>query len=231
MIPTPTLETLLEKLSSLSSPANVEGQRRFGIRGEIQLGVSVIDLRSLARGTHDHELALALWQTRIHEARILASLVDDPAQVTLAQIEEWVTCFDSWDLCDEVTDELLIHTPFILELIPAWAAREEEFVRRSAFASIAALVVHHKDVPDEMVHTYFALIEAAAGDERNYVWKAVNWALRNIGKWRQNLRTEAVACARRVQGQGTRSARWIANDALREFEKKFGTEFVNPIQG
>jgi 3-methyladenine DNA glycosylase AlkD len=157
---------------------------------------------------------------------MLAGFVDDPAQVTRAQMEQWVNEFESWDICDQVTDELFIHTAYILEAIPDWAAREEEFVRRAAFASIAALVVHRKDIPDETVRGYFALIEAAADDNRNFVWKAVNWALRNIGKWRKGLRADAVACARRVLKRDTPAARKIAKDALKEFETKFGADYV-----
>lgn len=228
---TSRLDEMLAQLKALASVAHVEGQRRFGIRGEVLLGVSIYDLRKLSKGMRDHNLAQQLWQTGIHEARILAGQVEDPAQVTRAQMEAWVNDFDSWDLCDQVTDELFIHTAYAEEVIPTWAKREEEFVRRAAFAMIAAMVVHRKDVTDESMRSYFSLIEAAAGDERNFVWKAVNWALRNLGKWRPALRNEAVACAKRVLAQGSRGARLIANDALREFEKKFSIQYVNSIQG
>jgi len=228
---TPTLDEMLAQLSQMANPANVEGQKRFGIRGEKLLGISMYDLRDLSKGINDHELALQLWQTGIHEARMLAGQIDVPAQVTRAQMEAWVNEFDSWDLCDQVTDELFIHTTFAEEVLPVWAQREEEFVRRAAFAMIAAMVVHRKDISDESMRGYFALIETYASDERNFVWKAVNWALRNLGKWRPRLRAEAVACAKRVFAQGSRGARLVANDALREFEKKFGVEYVNSIQG
>ncbi len=228
---TPTLAEMMDNLNALANPENVAGQQHFGIQGEKMLGISMYDIRALAKGVRDHELALQLWQTGVHEARILAGEVDDSALVTREQMEAWAAGFDSWDVCDQVTDELFIHTAHCLEVIPAWAKREEEFVRRAAFAMIAALVVHRKDVPDETVRSYFALIEAAAYDERNFVWKAVNWALRNIAKWRPSLRAEAVACAKRVLAQGSKGARKIANDALREFEKKFGSEYVHSIQG
>jgi 3-methyladenine DNA glycosylase AlkD len=227
---TPTYDELIAQLNSLANPANVAGQQRFAITGGIQLGISVTDLRKLAKGIRSHDLAAQLWASGIHEAQIMAALVDEPEWVTLEQMEKWAGEFRSWDICDEVTDDLFIHTKYCQQVIPLWAAREEEFVRRAAFAMIAALVIHRKDIPDEQVRPYFALIEAAAGDNRNFVRKAVNWALRNIAKFRPGLRTEAVACARRVLAQGTPSARWIASDALREFEKKFGSEYVASIK-
>ncbi len=228
---TPTCDELIAKLRALGTPENVAGQQRFAIVGGEQLGVSIYDVRKLARGIRDHALALQLWQSGVHEAQILAAMVDDPQQVTLAQMEEWVSQFQSWDVCDETADILFIHTPYCCAVIPQWAIREEKFVRRAAFAMIAALAIHRKDISDDQVRVYFTLIESAAGDGRNFVKKAVNWALRNIAKFRSGLRAEAVACARRVLAQGTPSARFIANDALREFEKKFGSEYVSAIKG
>jgi len=149
-------------------------------------------------------------------------MVDDPAQATLSQLEAWVVEFDSWDICDIVTDELFIHAPNMLEVIPQWAVREEEFVKRAAFAMIAAIVVHRKDIPDDIIRSYFSLIEAAADDDRNFVKKAVNWALRNIAKWKPSLREEAITCAKRLLVSDSPSARWIAKDAIKEFNKKFG---------
>jgi len=227
----PTCDELITQLRTLGTPENVAGQQRFAIVGGEQLGVSIYDVRKLARGIRDHVLAQQLWQSGVHEAQILAAMVDDPQQVTLAQMEEWVSQFQSWDVCDETTDILFIHTPYCRAVILQWAAREEEFVRRAAFAMIAALAIHRKDIPDYQVREYFTLIESTAGDGRNFVKKAVNWALRNIAKFRPGLRAEAVACARRVLAQGTPSARFIANDALREFEKKFGSEYVSVIKG
>ena len=227
----PTCDELIAQLRALGIPENVAGQRRFAIVGGVQLGVSIYDVRRIAKGIRDHALALELWNTGIHEAQILASMVDDPQQVTLAQMEEWVSRFQSWDVCDEVCDILFIHTPYCQQVVPLWAAREGEFVRRAAFAMIAALAIHRKDIPDDQVREYFALIESSSGDNRNFVKKAVNWALRNIAKFRPGLRAEAVACTRRILAQGTPSARFIANDALREFEKKFGSDYVAAIKG
>ncbi len=222
MTASPSANDLLDQLRTLSNTETLASQTRFGIVGHERLGVSIYDLRRIAKGIQNHTLALELWQTGIHEARIVAAMVDDPAQVTLAQLEEWVVDFDSWDICDIVTDELFIHSPVMLEVIPQWAVREEEYVKRAAFAMIAAIVVHRKDVSDDIIRSYFSLIEAAANDNRNFVKKAVNWALRNIGKWKPSLRSEAIACANRVLSQDSLSARWIAKDALREFIKIFG---------
>jgi 3-methyladenine DNA glycosylase AlkD len=217
-----TADDLIAGLRAYANPETLASQTRFGIRGSVRLGVSLYDLRKLAKGLKDHQLAQDLWQSGIHEARMLAAMVDDPRQVTNAQLEAWVVEFDSWDICDVVTDEVFIHAPGMLDLIPQWAVREEEFVKRAAFAMIAALVVHRKDIPDEIVKNYFPLIENAANDDRNFVKKAVNWALRNIGKFRPSLRSEAVACANRILLQDSPSARWIAKDAIKEFILKFG---------
>ncbi len=219
----PTLDELLNQLHTLADPAVLQSQQRFGISGANQLGISIYTLRKLARGVHSHDLALGLWNSGLHEARLLAAFVDEPEKATRQQVEEWCSQFDSWDVCDIVTDELFIHTPFILELLPAWAACEEEFVRRAAFASIAALTVHRKDLADEQVAPFFDLITAAATDPRNFVKKAVNWALRNIGKHRPALRPRARALAQQLAASDDKTARWIGKDALKEFQAKFDT--------
>ena len=223
MTPIPAYDEVMNKLYALENPVNVAGQQRFGIRGEKMLGTSIYDLRKLARGVRDHELALRLWASGVHDARLLATMVDNPAQVTREQMNAWVEDFDSWDLCDQATDNLFIHCDGILELIPGWAQCEEEYVRRASFAAIAAIAWHGSRFPDEVAAGYLPLIEAYAHDPRNYVKKAVNWALRNIGKKRPALLAEAAACARRLAERPESSARWIGKDALREFNKKFGT--------
>ncbi len=213
-------------MNALANPVNVAGQQRFGIRAEKMLGISIYDLRKLAKGIHDHELAQRLWATGIHDARLLAALVDEPGKVTREQMNRWVEEFDSWDICDQVTDNLFIYADGIFELIPQWAQREEEYVRRAAFASIAAIAWNDRQFPDEAVAGFFPLIEEYAVDPRNFVKKAVNWALRNIGKRRPNLHSEAVACARRLIERPEASCKWIGRDAMREFEKKFGAQMT-----
>jgi len=220
----PSYSELLARLEDMANAEVKSSQDRFGIKGEKRLGISLYTLRDMAKGIRDHDIALALWQSRIHEARMLAAMIDEPSKVTVSQAEQWVTQFDSWDICDIVTDEVFIHTPFILDLIPLWAARDEEFVKRAAFASIAALVVHRKDIPDSEIVPFFNLIAKCATDSRNFVKKAVNWALRNIGKFRPELRKQAWELAESLSASEDKTARWIGKDAVREFEKKYGGE-------
>jgi len=204
-------------LAARGSAENRAGMARYGINVTCAFGVSVTEIRRLAKviGT-DHGLALALWKTGNHEARLLAGMIDDPAAVDEAQLEKWASGFDSWDICDQTCANLFDRTDFARLKVVEWAAREEEFVKRAAFALIAALAVHDKRAPDEVFERFLPVIAAAADDERNFVKKAVNWALRNIGKRNQALNAAAVACAQKIAARGTRSARWIAADALRE---------------
>jgi 3-methyladenine DNA glycosylase AlkD len=199
----------------------VEGMKRFGIRPERPMGLSTPQLRAIARGIiqkggRDQALAEALWGTRIHDARILAALVGDPKAITRAAMDGWARDFASWDICDACCCNLFDKSPYVWSQIRKWAPRRGEYVRRAAFSTIAALAVHDKAAEDRVFIDALPLIEAYAFDDRNFVKKAVNWALRNIGKRNEALRVEAMACAERVRAQGTRSARWIAADALRE---------------
>jgi len=211
-----TAAEIVSRLKEMANPRNVAGMARFGIATEGTLGISIYDLRPLAReiGTN-HRLAQQLWASRIHEARILAGFIEDPAQVTEAQMERWVRDFDSWDVCDQVT-EVFTRTPYARRKIRKWARRDEEFVRRAAFAMIAEVAWHDRAAPDEMFEPFFGLIKQAASDERNYVRKAVNWALRNIGKRNAALNRRAAAVAQELKARDSRAARWIASDALRE---------------
>ena len=210
-------EGVLAELRGMGSQRNREGMSRYGIRVDDALGISVTDLRKLAKGLgRDHRLAGDLWKSGIHEARILAALVDEPMKVTPAQTERWVKAFDSWDLCDQVCMNLFDRTPFAYDKVVEWAAREPEFVKRAAFALIASLASHDKKASDAELAAFLPLIEREAWDDRNFVKKAANWALRGIGKRNAALNAKAIACAERIAGQDSRSARWIARDALRE---------------
>jgi 3-methyladenine DNA glycosylase AlkD len=193
---------------------------RFGINPSGTLGISVVHLRKLARelGT-DHALARKLWASRLHEARILASFVDDPRLVTIAQMARWVAAFDSWDVCDQVCG-LFEQTRWVRTKITAWACDNREFVRRAAFAMIAGLAVHDKDLHNRDFEGFFPLIMRAATDDRNFVRKAVNWALRSIGKRNRVLNRRAVAVAQTLSRLDSPSARWVASDALRELTSK-----------
>ncbi|MBI2171845.1 MAG: DNA alkylation repair protein [Chloroflexi bacterium] len=210
-------EEVLQRMYALANPANVKGMARFGINPKDALGVSVEALRKLAKEAgKSHALATQLWDSGVHEARILAALVDLPQEVTEAQMERWAAGFDSWDVCDQVCANLFDKTPSAYQKAAEWSARREEFVRRAAFALMAALAWHDKKADDARFLPFLPLIQQAATDDRPYVRKAVNWALRQIGKRNANLNVHAIAVAREVQALDSRAARWIAADALRE---------------
>lgn len=190
---------------------------RFGLTGEARLGLAVPALRALARGfKRDHELALALWDTAIPDAQILAGMVAEPAKLTMQQMDHWVAGMRAWDVCDQACLNAFVKSPLAWEAIPRWAAREPEFERRAGFALLAVAAVHQKTRPDADFLACLPLIEAAAGDERNFVRKAVNWALRQIGKRSEALREPALTVAERLCQRAEKSARWIGSDARRE---------------
>jgi 3-methyladenine DNA glycosylase AlkD len=198
---------------------NVEGMARFGICGVRTFGVSTPDLRRLAREMgKNHRLAIALWKTGIHEARHLAAMIAEKNKVTPAQMERWARDFQTWDIVDGCCCHLFVHTPHAWRKATEWGRRDEEFVRRAGFALMAYLAVHDKAASDERFLSLLPLIERQAHDERNFVRKAVNWALRQIGKRNRRLHRAAIACARRIAKQETRAARWVAADALRELQ-------------
>lgn len=221
---TPSLKEVLARLYSLADPAVKASQERFGIQIDRSLGISLYTLRELAKGIKDHSLAIGLWETGIHEARLLAAMVEEVNLVTLEQCEQWVRDFNSWDICDNVTDDVFIYTPFVMDLITTWAIREEEFVKRAAFAMIAEITIHRKDIPDNIIADLYPLIAHAADDERNFVKKAVSWALRNIGKNRPGLRKSVRELAEVLMDSDSKGARWVAGDTLNELNKKFGKD-------
>jgi 3-methyladenine DNA glycosylase AlkD len=219
----------MDELAARANEESRAGMARYGINVADALGVSVPELRRLAKalGT-DHDLALALWDTGNHEARLLAGMVDDPASVTTAQMDEWAAAFDSWDVCDQVTSNLFDRTPFAYDKVHEWSAADDEWVKRAAFATAAALAVQDKRAPDERFLAILELVRREAGDGRNFVNKAVNWALRNIGKRNAALHAAALETAAAILTEAetlaavdrhdpvARSARWVARDALRE---------------
>ena len=208
---------VLGELRAMGSPAAMEGMRRFGIRGRVMLGVSVPNLRKLAKKAgKSHGLALELWKTGIHDARILAAMVDEPERVTPRQMDEWAGEFDSWDVCDLCCSGLFDRTPYAYAKASQWSGAEGEYVKRAGFAMMAALAVHDKEAGDSKFVRFFPAIRAGSTDDRNFVKKAVNWALRQIGKRNARLNRKAVALAEEIREMGSRSARWVAADALRE---------------
>ena len=223
--PTPamphTTDAVLSRLRKIGNAKNRAGMARFGIDTTNALGISVTQLRVVAReiGT-DHRLAQALWLTGVHEARMLACLIADPRHMTNKEANAWVRTIDSWDLCDAFAYDLMSRTRVRWERPAYWAKSPHEFVRRAAFALIAGLAVHDKGASDNTFITMLPLIEAAANDDRNFVKKAVNWALRQVGKRNLALNAAAIACAEELRSRNSRAARWIASDALRELRSE-----------
>lgn len=216
-----TADQILRHLHSLRSAKNIAGMARFGISGSEMLGIPVPVLRKIAKETgRDQKLSLALWKSGVHEARLLAAFTGDAAKVTPRQMDAWVKEFDSWDVCDQVCGNLFDRTPHAYDKAIRWAHRKEEFVRRAGFALMATLAVHDKKADDARFLAFFPLIETYATDDRNFVKKAVNWALRQMGKRSAFLKAHAMRTGKRVLEIDTPSARWIARDALRELSSR-----------
>jgi len=210
-------EILTEKLKSLSNPKALAGMARFGINPKNAYGVSIPVLRKMAKQTgQNHQLAQKLWNSGVHEALILAGMIDVPEEVTEKQMEKWVKDFDSWDVCDQVCSNLFDQTRFAYKKAMDWSQRGEEFVKRAGFVLMAALAVHDKDASDNKFLKFLPIIKREALDERNFVKKAVNWALRQIGKRNLSLNQMAIKTTKEIQGINSKSAKWIASDAIRE---------------
>jgi 3-methyladenine DNA glycosylase AlkD len=211
---------ILAGLRARANPANVVGMARYGISTVGTLGVPVVELRGLARRLgRSHALALELWSSGVHEARILATIIDEPARVTRRQMRAWARDFDSWDVCDHACHNLFRYTPHAWPTAVDWARARGEFVRRAGFSLMAGLAVKDKAAADERFLALLPLIAEAASDERNMVKKAVNWALRAIGKRNPALCAAAIRAAGEIARKESRAARWIAADALRELRR------------
>ena len=216
-----SLAEALQLLRAQARPGQLVAMRGFGLAGDTRLGLSVPKMRALGRQLgRDHALAMSLWDTGIPDAQIVASLVADPAQWTVSQMNHWTQGMAAWDVCDQACLNAFRRSPLAWERIPVWAAGREEFVRRAGFALLAVLAVHDKQRADADFIGLLPLIAAAADDERNFVKKAVNWALRQIGKRNGALCAEAIALAEALRERPEKSARWIAADALRELRGK-----------
>jgi len=214
---------IISELKKHSKLKDREGMARFGINPKYALGVRIPVLRGLAKRIgKNHQLAAELWKTKIHEARILACMIDDPKIVAEKQLEEWVKEFNSWDLCDQCCMNLFDKLPNAWKKAIEWPKRKEEFVRRAGFALMACLAWHDKKAKDSDFFKFFPVIKKYSTDERNFVRKAVNWALRQIGKRNKNLNREAIKLAKEIQKIDSKTAKWIAGDAIRELSgKKF----------
>jgi len=211
------VDEIMAKLREKANPGNVEGMARFGMEGGNRLGVRVPDMRRLAKDVGSvHGLALELWKTGIEEARIVAALVADPERVTEELMEEWVVDLDSWDVCDQLCMNLFDRTSLAWKKVRDWSEREEEYVKRCAFSLLACLAWHDREAEDERFTELFPVIMKGANDERNFVKKAVSWALRHIGKRNMDLNEAAVTFSRELIKKDSKAARWVARDAIRE---------------
>ena len=212
---------VLDVLKNLSDPRNVEGMSRFGIKSAVVLGVPKPALRGIAKDLgKDHHLAQQLWASGVHEARILASMVDDPKKVTGAQMESWANDLDNWDICDQCCLNLFWKTAFAYEKAGEWSANDKEFVKRASFVLMASLAIHDKKEGDAAFGRFLTIVKREAADDRNYVRKAVNWALRQIGKRNAGLRHKAIEVALELQQAESKNARWIGSDALRDLSSE-----------
>ncbi len=211
------LQEIISKFNSLANSKNTEGMARFGINVDKAFGISMPVVRKMAKDIgRDHGLAIQLWDSGYHEARILAGLVAEKEKVTPDLMEKWAADFDSWDVCDQVCMNLFDRTLFSYEKAIEWSGREEEFVKRAGFALMASLAMHDKKEDDARIAEFLPFIISGAVDERNFVKKAVNWALRQIGKRSMYLNALALKTAGEIEKIDSRSARWNAKDAIKE---------------
>lgn len=215
------VKDIIVQLKERSNPKDREGMVRFGINPKFALGIRVPFLRNLAKKIgKNHRLAQGLWKTKIHEARILATMIDEPEKVREKQMEQWVKGFNSWDLCDQCCMNLFSKLPMAWKKAIEWSKREEEFIRRAGFALMACLAWSDKKAKDEDFIRFFPIIKKYSIDKRNFVKKAVNWALRQIGKRNTNLNKEAIEIAKEIKKIDSSIAKWVANDAIRELTDK-----------
>jgi 3-methyladenine DNA glycosylase AlkD len=212
-----TVTQVIDHLKQKADAKHHAGMARFGIANEKALGVKIPEVRALAKLIKkDHELAQQLWDTDIHEARILATMIADPKQTTPKLIDSWTKDFTTWDVCDQACGNLFDRTPYAIDKALEFSKHEEEFIKRAGFVLMAEMAIHDKKADAMVFIRFFPVIEREAWDERNFVKKAVNWALRQIGKRNSILRPLAVQCAERILLQDSKAAKWIAADALRE---------------
>jgi 3-methyladenine DNA glycosylase AlkD len=212
---------IIELLKEMSDAKHRDGMARFGIHNAQALGIPVPQLRKVANQIKtNQELSLELWESPIHECKILAAMIGDPKQVAPEQMDRWVSEFYSWDICDGACGSLFDRTPFAAEKALEYSSSEHEFVKRAGFVLMAEMAVHNKKADDYIFIQFFPIIEREAWDNRNFVKKAVNWALRQIGKRNKSLLPMAIDTARRIRQQDSKAARWIASNALAELDKR-----------
>lgn len=216
-----TANEIIIELQSSADEKNKAGMKRFAVGNDTALGIKLPVLREMAKHLkNNHELAIELWNTGIHEAMLIASMIADPKKITKQQMDTWTHQFYSWDICDQCCMNLFHKADFALEKAFEYTHAKEEFVKRAGFAIMVSYSVHHKKAPDEMCLIFLPRLEAEAWDDRNFVKKAINWCLRQIGKRSAFLHPYALACAYRIDEQPYRSAHWIAKDAIRELNSE-----------
>ena len=215
------LKDIISFLKSQKNPRNLAGMARFGINTKFAFGIPIPVLRDLAKKIgKNHLLAHELWKTGYHDARILASYIEEPHLISEKQMDSWVKDFDSWDICDQCCGNLFDKTKFVNKKINEWTKSKREFVKRAGFVLIACLSVHDKLADDNKFIKFLPFIIKASTDDRNFVKKAVNWALRQIGTRNLSLNKEAITTAKQILLLDTKSAKWIANNALRELKNE-----------
>jgi len=208
---------IIRKLESLADPQRAKGMAYAGIRGHKVYGISIPSLRKIAKEAgRNHALAQELWKSGIHEARLVACMIDDFKMVTEEQLESWIKDFDSWDLCDQCCSNLFDKTALAYQKAVEWSRREEEYVKRAGFVMMATLAVHDKKAKDDVFLKFLPMVERGSTDERNFVKKAVNWALRQIGKRNTRLNKAAIETAEAILKVDSKAAKWVASDALKE---------------
>ncbi len=212
-----TVKQALHRLQLLGSKRNIEGMKRFNIPSSKAFGVSASNIRSLAKEiSKDHQLAIQLWNSGVHEARILAALIADPESASLKLLDQWTAEVENWAQCDACCAEFFQKTKYAQLLPFRWSKSKEEYVRRAGIVMIASMAVHHKELEDAIFEQYFPLLKQYSTDERNFVKKAINWALRQVGKRNNRLHKKAIALAQKIHKIPSSSAKWIATDAIRE---------------
>jgi 3-methyladenine DNA glycosylase AlkD len=225
--PPPTISDILQQLEALATPKDLANLQRFGITSAHALGISMANVQKVARAVgRDHATAEALWASRVYEARLLAAYVDDPAAVTVAQMDRWCRGFDSWGVCDTLCFVLFDRTPHAWRCVDRWANGRQEFVRRASFALMASLAVHDKAAADALFAERLPLIASAASDERDLVRKGVSWALRTTGRRNPALHRAALAVAAKLAASPDAGARWVGKDALRDLNGAVATRAV-----
>lgn len=212
---------VIKKMRAMSSQKNIDGMARFGINCTKKLGITAPELKALAKGNkRNHGLALKLWDSGIHEGMILAALIEDPKQVTERQMDKWVRGIDCWAVCDTVCGQVFDRTPFALKKALEWVKNDKEFIRRAGIVTMTWMAVHDKKADDAFFEKLFPVLKKYSTDERNFVKKAVNWAIRQIGKRNKTLLPKALKLAYEIKKMDSKAARWIASGAIRELESR-----------